>query len=151
MVTHLSIAGGDAVTVEPSFRRSPVVPAGVFTAAAAARVAVRSARTGSAVLARAVGLWRGVRVLRNGTAAAVMVLLGTPRGDGGGPIRAVRLRHIIRVFGWGIGAVVDVVSGQFRSRAAVVRARRLNVVVVAVRRAGVELSCVRGCWGHDHL
>lgn len=86
MVTHLSIAGGDAVPIMPSFRRSAVVATGLLAAAAAAGVAVCSARTGSAVLARAVRLRRGVRVLRNHAAAAVMVLLRVHRGDGGAAV-----------------------------------------------------------------
>lgn len=69
MVTHLPIAGGDAVSVKSAFRCDGVVARRLLAAAAAAGgVTVRPSGTGSAVLARAVlaravRLRRGVRVL----------------------------------------------------------------------------------------
>jgi len=75
MVTHLPVAGGDAVPVPPAFRCDGVVARTLLAAAAAAAtsggggggccggVAVRASRTGSAVLSGAVRLRRGVRVL----------------------------------------------------------------------------------------
>lgn len=63
MVTHLPVASGDAVSVKSAFRHDGVVTTRLLAAAAAAGVAVRTSRTGSAVLSGAVRLRRGVRVL----------------------------------------------------------------------------------------
>lgn len=147
MVTHLPIASGDGVSVKSAFRR--VVATRLLAAAAAAGVTVRASRAGGAVLTRAVGRRRGVRVLRHRAAALVVVLLGGGRGDGGAAVRAVRLRYVVWVFRGRVGAVVDVLLRGLRRGAAAVRTVRLWVaVVVAVR---VELSGIRGCGGHDDL
>lgn len=150
MVTHLPVAGGDAVSVNPSFRRGYAVA--TTRLLAAARVAVRTAWTGSAVLARAVRLRRRVRVLGKST-AVVMVLLRIHRGDGGASIRpAVRLRYVVGVLSNRVGTVVDVLPCGFRDSAAAVWAHRLRVVaVVIVRYARAELSCIWCCWRHDDL
>lgn len=156
MVTHLPVAGGDAVSVKPRFRRSyvVVVTTGLVAAAAAAaaRVAMCAAWTGSAVLARAVRLRRGVWVFRQ-SAAGVMMLLRIHRGDRGAPISpAVRLRYVVGILSNRVGAVVDVLPRRFRDSAAPVRARRLLVVgIAAVRDAGAELPSIWRCWRHDDL
>lgn len=169
MVTHLPIASCDTVSVESSFDRSIVVVATGLLAAAAATaaadsvggvagvgsgcgVAVRAARTGSAVLPGAAGLRRRVRVLGNHATAVVMVLLRRHGGDRGAAVGAVRLRYVVGVLRDRVGAVVDVLLGGFRGSAAAVRAVRLGmVVVVTVWSAGAELSGVGCSGGHDDL
>lgn len=153
MVTHLPIASGDAVSIKSAFRRNGIVTTRLLAAtAAAAAVAVRSSRTGSAVMPRAVLLRWGVRVLRHrAAAAAVMMLPRRRRGDGGAAVRTVRLGCVVGVFRGTVGAVVDVFLGGVWAVAVAVavRAVRLRTVVVVGVRA--ELSGIRGRGRHDDL
>lgn len=152
MVTHFSIAGNDAVSVNPALRCRRVVLARLFASAAAAGVPVRADVTGSA------GVLPGT--VRRHAAVVVVVVLrgggggggGVGRREGGAAVRAVRLGDVVGVLGRHVRAVVDVFLGGFGRRVAAVRAARLRMVVVAaVRAAGVELSGVRSGGRHDDL
>lgn len=116
-------------------------------------MAVSASGTGSAVLPGATRLRRGVRVLRNGAAAVVAMLLGGRGGHGGAAIRTLRLRDVVGVLRGDVGAVVDVLLGGVWAGAVAVRAVRLRVVVVvvAVSYARAKLSGVWGCGRHDDL
>jgi len=82
-----------------------------------------------------------------------MVLPGGGGGHRGAAVRAVGLRHVVRVLRGRVGAAVGAFLGGLRGAAVAVRAVRLRVavVVVAVRSAGAELPGIRGCGRHVDL